>query len=200
MERQSRVKTAIDAFQFYETAEDKNTEERHKLAFAYQCDQLACEGQDYKAHLLWYHEGHDGEGYVPGTFVFFAGEKRPRARMGRGTISGRCAEWRRELHDFSRPLELSSSRAFRLFSPLVRLPFSFQAHCGVQTLLVLSVTHDGACVTESMSVLTGPTTYGILYSELTNCPRTAAVLGEFQWQQMAAMRRMITVTGLVFPN
>ena len=36
-----------------------------------------------------------------------------------------------------------------------------------------------------MSVLRDPT-YGILSSELTNCPRTAAVLGELaaQWQQM----------------
>ena len=37
-----------------------------------------------------------------------------------------------------------------------------------------------------MSVLTDPATYGILNSELTNCPRTAAVLGDLaaQWQQM----------------
>ena len=37
-----------------------------------------------------------------------------------------------------------------------------------------------------MSVLTDPTTYGMLKSELTNCPRTAAALGELaaQWQQM----------------
>ena len=34
--------------------------------------------------------------------------------------------------------------------------------------------------------LTGPATLDILNSELTNCPRTAAVLGDFstQWQQM----------------
>ena len=40
----------------------------------------------------------------------------------------------------------------------------------------------------AISVLTDPTTYGILSSELTNCPRTAAVLGELaaQWQQMMA--------------
>ena len=39
-----------------------------------------------------------------------------------------------------------------------------------------------------MSVLTDPATYGIRNSELTNCPRTAAVLGELaaQWQQMMA--------------
>ena len=44
-----------------------------------------------------------------------------------------------------------------------------------------------------MSVLTDPATYGILNSELTNCPRTAAVLGEFaaQWQQMmGALQRV----------
>ena len=43
-----------------------------------------------------------------------------------------------------------------------------------------------ACVTESMSVLTDPATYGLLNSELTICPRTAAVLGELAapWQQM----------------
>ena len=37
-----------------------------------------------------------------------------------------------------------------------------------------------------MSVLTDPATYGLLNSELTNCPRTAAELGELapQWQQM----------------
>ena len=37
-----------------------------------------------------------------------------------------------------------------------------------------------------MSVLTDPGTYGILNSELTNGPRTHAVLGELaaQWQQM----------------
>ena len=35
-------------------------------------------------------------------------------------------------------------------------------------------------------MLTDPATYGTLNSELTNCPRTAAVLGELgaQWQQM----------------
>ena len=45
---------------------------------------------------------------------------------------------------------------------------------------------SGACVTESMSVLADPATYCILNSELTNCPRPAAVLGELaaQWQQM----------------
>ena len=37
-----------------------------------------------------------------------------------------------------------------------------------------------------MSVWTDPTTYGILNSELTNCLRTVAELGELatQWQQM----------------
>ena len=37
-----------------------------------------------------------------------------------------------------------------------------------------------------MPVLTDPATHGILNSELTNCPRTAAVLGELAapWQQM----------------
>ena len=42
-------------------------------------------------------------------------------------------------------------------------------------------------VAESMSVLTYPTTYGIL-RELTNCPRSAGVLGELaaQWQQVLA--------------
>ena len=37
-----------------------------------------------------------------------------------------------------------------------------------------------------MSALTDLATYGLLNSELTNCPRTAAVLGELaaQWQQM----------------
>ena len=37
-----------------------------------------------------------------------------------------------------------------------------------------------------MSVLTDPATYGLLNSELTNCPRTAAVLEELtaQWKQM----------------
>ena len=41
-------------------------------------------------------------------------------------------------------------------------------------------------MTESMSVLTDPATFGILSSELTKCPRTAAALGELaaQWQQM----------------
>ena len=39
-----------------------------------------------------------------------------------------------------------------------------------------------------MSVLTDTATYGILNSELTTCPRTAAVLRELasQWQQMMA--------------
>ena len=44
-----------------------------------------------------------------------------------------------------------------------------------------------------MSLLTDPAPYGILNSELTNCPRTAAVLGELasQWQQMmAALQRV----------
>ena len=46
---------------------------------------------------------------------------------------------------------------------------------------------SGACVNESMSVLTDPAAYGILNSELKNCPHTAAVLGRelaAQWQQL----------------
>ena len=41
-------------------------------------------------------------------------------------------------------------------------------------------------MTESMLVLTDPATNGLLNSELTNCPRTVAVLGELtaQWQQL----------------
>ena len=58
-----------------------------------------------------------------------------------------------------------------------------------------SIIHhgSGACVTESMSVLTDPATCGILNSELTNCPRTAAVLGELaaQWQQMMGTLRRV---------
>ena len=46
---------------------------------------------------------------------------------------------------------------------------------------------SGACVTESMSVLTDPATYGKLNSELTNCPRTVAVLGEFASQRQQMM-------------
>ena len=44
----------------------------------------------------------------------------------------------------------------------------------------------GASGTESMSLLTHPATCDILNRELTNCPRTAFVLGEFatRWQQM----------------
>ena len=44
-----------------------------------------------------------------------------------------------------------------------------------------------------MSVLTDPATYGIRNSELTNCPRTAAVLGELaaQWQQMMATLQLV---------
>ena len=51
---------------------------------------------------------------------------------------------------------------------------------------------SGACVTESLSVLTDPATYGLLNSELTNCPRTAAVLGELaaKWQQMMGLQRV----------
>ena len=84
----------------------------------------------------------------------------------------------------------------------------FRAHCGAQfcvrafsdsrstcvTTLIGSRANNcqsfirhggGACVTESMSVLTDPATCGIPSSELTNCPRTAAVLGELaQRQQM----------------
>ena len=43
-----------------------------------------------------------------------------------------------------------------------------------------------SCATESMSVLTDPATCGVLNRELTNCPRTAAVLVDLaaQWQQM----------------
>ena len=64
--------------------------------------------------------------------------------------------------------------------------------CALSDLRFICVTAflahhgSGACVTESMSVLAGPATCGILNRELTNCPRTAAVLGELaaQWQQM----------------
>ena len=53
-----------------------------------------------------------------------------------------------------------------------------------------------------MTVLTDPATNGILNSELTNCPRKAAVLGESaaQWQQMMpsasrARHRVVTEAG-----
>ena len=48
-------------------------------------------------------------------------------------------------------------------------------------------------VTESMSVLTDLATSGSLSSELTNCPRTAAVLGEMaaQWQQMMGTHQRV---------
>ena len=52
---------------------------------------------------------------------------------------------------------------------------------------------SGACVTECMSVLTDPATYGILNSELMICPRAAAVLGALaaQWQQvMGTLQRV----------
>ena len=52
------------------------------------------------------------------------------------------------------------------------------------------VSHgSGACVTESMSVLTDPATYGLLNNELTNCPRTAAVL-----EELAAQRQQMVVS------
>ena len=57
-----------------------------------------------------------------------------------------------------------------------------------------SIVHrgGGVCVTESMSVLTDPATYGLLNSELTNCPRTVAVLGELaaQWQQVRTLQQV----------
>ena len=40
---------------------------------------------------------------------------------------------------------------------------------------------SGACVTESMSVLTDPATYGLLHSELTNCPHAQKQYWE-NWQ------------------
>ena len=48
---------------------------------------------------------------------------------------------------------------------------------------LMTKTQLGPNVTESMSVVADPVTYGI---ELANCPWTAAVLGELatQWQQM----------------
>ena len=70
-----------------------------------------------------------------------------------------------------------------------------------------SITHhgSGACVTESMSVLTDPATYGILNSELTNCPRTsrtAAVVGELaaQWQQMRGTTRRVEQEAVSSPS
>ena len=84
-------------------------------------------------------------------------------------------------------------------------PISFRAHCGVQfcvrafsgltcaTMFIGSrinncqsfIRHgSGACVTESMSTLTDPATYGLLNSELTNCPRTATVLRE-DWEAVS---------------
>ena len=44
----------------------------------------------------------------------------------------------------------------------------------------------GGSVTVSVSVLTDPTTFGMLNSDLTSCPRTAPVLGGLaaQWQRM----------------
>ena len=81
-------------------------------------------------------------------------------------------------------------------SALSDLRFSFETiHIGSSDSSSQSITHhgSGACVTESMSVLTDPATYGKLNSELTNCPRTAAVLGELaaQWQQtMGTLQRV----------
>ena len=78
----------------------------------------------------------------------------------------------------------------RLFPcALSDLRFSFVTiHFGSSENNSQSITHhgSGACVIESMSVLADPATYGKLNSETTNCPRTAAVLGELaaQWQQM----------------
>ena len=45
---------------------------------------------------------------------------------------------------------------------------------------------SGGSVTVSVSVLTDPTTFGMLNSDLTSCPRTAPVLGGLaaQWRQM----------------
>ena len=43
---------------------------------------------------------------------------------------------------------------------------------------------------ESMSVLTDPATYGLLNSELTSCPRTAAVLGELAAQRQQMMVKL----------
>ena len=46
-------------------------------------------------------------------------------------------------------------------------------------------------MTDSVSALTDLATYVILNRELTNCPRTAAALGEIatQWQQMGSQQR-----------
>ena len=59
-------------------------------------------------------------------------------------------------------------------------------HGSSETIRVSSIIGGGACVTESMSVLMDPATYGILNSELTNCSRTAALLGKLaiQWRQI----------------
>ena len=68
------------------------------------------------------------------------------------------------------------------------LPFAQENNCQSFTC-----HGSGACVTESMSVMTDPATYGIINSELTNCARTAAVLGELaaQWQQvMGTLQRV----------
>ena len=54
------------------------------------------------------------------------------------------------------------------------------------------VNRGEVCVTESMSVLADPATYCIFNSELTHCPRTAAILGEMatQWKHiMASLQR-----------
>ena len=83
-----------------------------------------------------------------------------------------------------RPGIVDDSRDFLIPS---RHSFSFVTIlCGSSENNSQRITHDGsgACVTEPMSVFTDPATYGILNSELTNCPRTAAVLGELaaHWQ------------------
>ena len=52
-----------------------------------------------------------------------------------------------------------------------------------------SIDHHGggACVTESMLVLTDPATYGILNSELTNCPRRQQMMGTLQRVEQEAV-------------
>ena len=53
-----------------------------------------------------------------------------------------------------------------------------------------------------MSVLTDPAAYGLLNSELMNCQRTAAVLGELaaQWQQLMEILQRIEQEAVLSQN
>ena len=75
-----------------ERGKDKNPNVGCKLACADMCAQPACEGMEYKAQSLWYHEAHDRERACTRYICLTCWRKTTNGKTGRGQNSGNYKE------------------------------------------------------------------------------------------------------------